>query len=87
MIGALLGHRNQTTTSRYAHLADDPVRSAADVVATLRLAVARQRKLGRDGGVVLDGRDIGSAVFPDAELKFYVDADPVRRAERRQPFD
>jgi cytidylate kinase len=46
--------------------------------------VARQRALGERGGVVLDGRDIGTAVFPDAELKFYLDADPRRRAERRQ---
>lgn len=46
--------------------------------------VARQRMLGEKGGVVLDGRDIGTAVFPDAELKFYVDADPRRRAVRRQ---
>lgn len=45
--------------------------------------VARQQELGRDGGVVLDGRDIGSAVFPRAEVKFYVDAQPRRRAERR----
>jgi cytidylate kinase len=45
--------------------------------------VARQQELGREGGVVLDGRDIGSAVFPDAEVKFYVDADPLRRAQRR----
>ncbi len=48
-----------------------------------RELVARQREMGRDGGVVLDGRDIGTAVFPDAELKFFVDADPARRAERR----
>jgi cytidylate kinase len=33
---------------------------------------------------VLDGRDIGTAVFPDADVKFYVDADPRRRAVRRQ---
>ena len=46
--------------------------------------VARQRDLGERGGVVLDGRDIGTAVFPDAELKFYVDAEPGRRAQRRQ---
>jgi cytidylate kinase len=46
--------------------------------------VSRQRALGERGGVVLDGRDIGTAVFPDAELKFYVDADPRRRAERRR---
>lgn len=49
-----------------------------------RQMVARQRELGREGGVVLDGRDIGTAVFPDAEVKFYVDADPRRRALRRQ---
>lgn len=45
--------------------------------------VARQREMGRVGGVVLDGRDIGTAVFPDADAKFYVDADPGRRAARR----
>jgi len=48
-----------------------------------RELVRRQRELGREGGVVLDGRDIGTAVFPEAELKLYVDADPRRRAERR----
>jgi CMP/dCMP kinase len=46
--------------------------------------VGRQRRLGDGGGVVLDGRDIGTAVFPDAEAKFYLDADPVKRARRRQ---
>jgi cytidylate kinase len=45
--------------------------------------VARQQELGRPGGVVLDGRDVGTVVFPDADVKFYVDADPRRRAERR----
>jgi cytidylate kinase len=45
--------------------------------------VARQRELGVGGGVVLDGRDIGTAVFPDAEVKFFLDADPARRARRR----
>jgi cytidylate kinase len=45
--------------------------------------VARQRELGRSGGVVLDGRDIGTAVFPDAEVKFYLDANPGERAQRR----
>jgi cytidylate kinase len=43
-----------------------------------------QRRLGQEGGVVLEGRDIGTAVFPDAEAKFFLDADPVRRARRRQ---
>lgn len=51
--------------------------------AVRRDMVARQRALGREGGVVLDGRDIGTAVFPDADFKFYVDADPAARARRR----
>lgn len=48
-----------------------------------REMVRRQQDMGALGGVVLDGRDIGTAVFPDADLKFYVDADPARRAVRR----
>lgn len=48
-----------------------------------RRLAALQRELGREGGVVLDGRDIGTAVFPDADVKFYVDAAPRQRAERR----
>lgn len=45
--------------------------------------VAEQRLLGKNGGVVMDGRDIGSVVFPNAELKFFVTADPTIRAKRR----
>jgi len=45
--------------------------------------VARQREMGQAGGVVMDGRDIGTAVFPDADVKFYVDAHPRQRAARR----
>jgi CMP/dCMP kinase len=48
-----------------------------------REMVRRQQDMGSLGGVVLDGRDIGTAVFPDADVKFYVDADPARRAVRR----
>lgn len=51
--------------------------------AVRREMVARQRELGRAGGVLLDGRDIGTAVFPDADFKFYVDAAPHARARRR----
>jgi len=43
-----------------------------------------QRELGRAGGVVLEGRDIGSVVFPDAEAKFYLTASAEVRAERRR---
>ena len=42
-----------------------------------------QRKLGREGGVVLEGRDIGTVVFPDAELKVFLTAAAESRAERR----
>ena len=48
-----------------------------------RQMVARQREMGQAGGVVMDGRDIGTAVFPDADVKFYVDAHPRQRAMRR----
>lgn len=41
-------------------------------------------RLARDGGVVAEGRDLGSVVFPDAEVKFYLDADLATRAARRQ---
>ena len=47
------------------------------------ILVARQRELGRGGGVVMEGRDIGTAVFPNADVKVFLDADPNVRAERR----
>jgi cytidylate kinase len=48
-----------------------------------RALVAKQRAMGRDKGVVMDGRDIGTVVFPDAELKIFVTASPDIRAGRR----
>jgi len=45
--------------------------------------VARQRELGACGGVVMEGRDIGTAVFPNADVKVFLDADARIRAERR----
>ena len=45
--------------------------------------VARQRELGENGGVVMEGRDIGTKVFPDADVKIFLDADPVIREKRR----
>ncbi len=46
--------------------------------------VARQREMGTDGGVVMEGRDIGTKVFPAADLKIFLDADPVVREQRRR---
>jgi cytidylate kinase len=48
-----------------------------------RRLVAIQRALAKEGGVVMDGRDIGTVVFPGADVKFYLDADPAVRAARR----
>jgi cytidylate kinase len=46
-------------------------------------AVAQQRLIGQDKGIVMDGRDIGSVVFPAAELKIFMTADPEIRVQRR----
>jgi cytidylate kinase len=51
--------------------------------AVRRVLVARQRSLGAAGGVVMEGRDIGTVVFPDADVKIYLDASPEERARRR----
>jgi cytidylate kinase len=48
-----------------------------------QVLVERQRAYGETGGVVMEGRDIGSVVFPDAEVKVYLDASPEERARRR----
>ena len=48
-----------------------------------RILVARQRAMGEQGGVVMEGRDIGTVVFPDAEVKIFLDADEAVRAKRR----
>lgn len=45
--------------------------------------VAQQQQMGKEGGVVMDGRDIGTVVFPDAELKVFVTASAEVRAQRR----
>ncbi len=55
--------------------------AAIDFVRTA--LVAQQQKMGKEKGIVMDGRDIGTVVFPDAELKIYVTADAEVRAQRR----
>jgi cytidylate kinase len=60
---------------------------AAAAVARLprvrEVLVARQRALGAAGGIVMEGRDIGTVVFPQADVKIYLDASPEERARRR----
>lgn len=59
--------------------------SGVSALKPVRIAmVAQQRKLGASKGIVMDGRDIGSVVFPDAELKIFMTASAKIRAERRQ---
>ena len=59
--------------------------SEVSVIVMVRHAlVAQQQRMGRKRGVVMDGRDIGTTVFPDAEVKVFMTADVVVRAQRRQ---
>ncbi len=63
--------------------ADKAAASVARLAQVREVLVEQQRDLGRDRGVVMEGRDIGTVVFPNADLKFYIDADPEERARRR----
>lgn len=67
--------RSLDISDKVSHIASIPfVREFVD---------ARLREIGKSRGVVMDGRDIGTAVFPDAELKIFMTADPEIRAKRR----
>ena len=59
------------------------VSEVASIAAVRDFAVAQQQAMGIDKGIVMDGRDIGTVVFPNAELKIFVTADPAIRLERR----
>ncbi len=59
------------------------VSEVASIPAVRDFAVAQQQAMGVDKGIVMDGRDIGTVVFPNAELKLFVTADPAIRLERR----
>src|SRR5450432_1326490 len=76
-----LGGRDVTEQIR-----NEEVTHTSSVISTLpavrRAMVARQRELGQRGAV-LEGRDIGTVVFPNAKVKFFLTAEPQRRAERR----
>lgn len=87
---------NERSKSSDIHLNDEdvslPIRDmivaekvspVAAVKEVRKFAVAQQQKLGRKKGIVMDGRDIGSVVFPNAELKIFMVADPAVRVMRR----
>jgi CMP/dCMP kinase len=72
-------------------IATPQVGAAASMVSTIsavrRALVVRQQRMGRAGGVVMEGRDISTQVFPDADVKIYLDASPESRAQRRYNED
>lgn len=59
------------------------VSKVSGIAAVREQLVRQQQQLGRQKGIVMDGRDIGTVVFPDAELKIFMTADPAIRAQRR----
>ena len=61
----------------------EKVSEVATIKAVRTFAVAQQRKMGEKKGIVMDGRDIGTVVFPKAELKIFMTADNAIRVERR----
>jgi cytidylate kinase len=62
---------------------DKAAASVARLPHVREVLVQQQRDLGAGGAVVMEGRDIGTVVFPDADLKFYIDASAEERARRR----
>jgi cytidylate kinase len=62
---------------------DRAATSVARLPTVRRVLVAKQRAMGAGGAIVMEGRDIGTVVFPDAHVKIYLDASPEERARRR----
>ena len=80
--GLAVNGRDLSDTIRRADAGDLASRVSTRPVVRERL-VALQRRLGEGGGVVMEGRDIGTVVFPDAQVKVFLVADPRERAHRR----
>lgn len=76
------GGRDFTAAIRTAEAAQHASRYST-VAAVRERLVAKQREMGAAGGVVMEGRDIGTVVFPDAPVKVFLDASPLERARRR----
>jgi CMP/dCMP kinase len=64
-------------------IVSEKVSEVAAIREVRSFAVAQQKRMGRKKGIVMDGRDIGTTVFPDAELKLFMTADPAIRVKRR----
>jgi cytidylate kinase len=77
-----LDGREVTREIRTAEVAQAASRLAT-IAGVRRVLVAEQQRAGSGGGIVMEGRDIGTIVFPNAEIKIFLDASPEVRAERR----
>lgn len=78
-----LNHLNVEKEIRRMRISENV--SPVSAIREVRIAmVEQQRRMGKEKAIVMDGRDIGTVVFPDAELKFFMTADMVVRAIRRQ---
>jgi cytidylate kinase len=71
------------TTAIRTPAIDRAASAVARLAAVRRILVAQQRAMAGDGDLVMEGRDIGTVVFPEAPVKVYLDADPAERARRR----
>lgn len=80
--GVLLDGQDVTEAIRTPEVADASSHVAA-IPGVREALIRRQREIGQAGGVVMDGRDIGTVVFPEAALKVYLTASPETRARRR----
>lgn len=78
-------HLNEENVERQIRemLVADRVSDVAAIKEVRSFAVGQQKRMGKKKGIVMDGRDIGTTVFPEAELKIFVTADPMVRVERR----
>ncbi len=78
-------HLNDENVAPYIRdmIISEKVSEVAAIREVRSFAVAQQKRMGRKKGIVMDGRDIGTAVFPDAELKIFMTADPEVRVMRR----
>jgi CMP/dCMP kinase len=82
--GEKVSLNGRDVTSEVAHPDISDLASTFSTLAPVRERMRElQRAIGEQGGVVMEGRDIGTVVFPDADLKFYFEATPEVRAERR----
>ena len=80
--GVRLGGEDVTSALRLPGVSEEASRLSR-FPEVRKVLVDKQRELGRQGKVVMEGRDIGTVVFPEADLKIFLDAEPQERAKRR----